>query len=587
MIYPDSVANELIIKALDTKGLNNLYREVMQLAQQLPPDDPDAKVEFLETKLVTKFLNWCWIDTRAYLSIFQPESFVLGFSPLHDELWAVVDALDEKKEPKYKKIVVKGFRGIGKSTSCRGLVTKRIRYGDAMFVAYVGKNEGFAISQTEMIKSSSQMNDLENFFFGSINPKYTDAFNQIDPSFSKKSWMASSGAAVLPRGVGQPIRGQSHQVYQAVHRLELGIADDLEDLKFIDNEEYRESSYRWVLADFLEAKPIEKMSTNYQYLYIDTLKHEDSVLQRLIDRGDWVSLDLPLCDTNFKSYVPGFVSDESIAAEVKGHREANPSTIDLFYQEKMGVPISLEDASFQKSMFKYYDERDDIGEGSQNYKKFRDKILNSPYSQTVVLVDPSKTIKMHSADSGFAVVTVNTKENSIFIRYADGVRIPPDQLYDHAFNLAIEYNAGVIGYEETSLNEFIRKPFADAMLKKGLNFQLEPLKARRGTGEFSGVGGGKKARIASMIPYYRRGEIYHNIRNCAKLEGQLLSFPKSKLWDVMDVTAYFVFLLEKGGIFWSPADQSYESQREVEKEYLELMEEDEYLDDIQQTFRMI
>lgn len=586
MIYPESTANSLVIKPLDVKALHELYREVLDLASSLPPDDPVAKQEFLEEELVTKFLNWCWIDTRAYCTIFYEEAFVLGFSSLHDELWAVIDAKNEKGEPKYKKVVVKGARGLGKSTSCRALVSKRMRFLDSMFVVYIGKNEGFAINQSEMIKNSSQLNELENFFWSPLNPKYSDTFNHIDPSFSKKVWTSSQGPTLLPRGTGQPVRGQSITWDQKVHRVELAIMDDIEDPKFIDSEDYRESTYRWVLSDVVEAKPLPGMSTNYQFIYIDTLKHEDSVLQRLIDRGDWTVLDLPICDSNFHSLAPNFVSDKDIEEEVKEHREANPSTIDVFYQEKMGIPISLEDASFQKSMFKYYDERDELEESPQNYKGFK-KTKHSPYSQTVVLVDPSKTVKMHSADSGFAVVTVNNEENAIFIRYADGVKVTPDELYDHAFNLAIEYGASVIGYEETSLNEFIRKPFADAMLRRGLNFQLEPLKARRGTGEFAGVGGGKKARIASMIPYYRKGEIYHNHRNCAKLEGQLLSFPKSKLWDVMDVTAYFVFLLEVGKIFWTPADQKYESKKEVEKEYAELYEEDEYEDDIQQTFRMI
>ena len=572
MIYPSTVSDRLNIKPLDTRALNQLYQEVMYLATELPVGDDEAKQEFLQSNLVKKLLNWCWLDTRAYGAVFYPERFSLGFSSLHDELWAVIDELDEKMEQRNKKIVVKGARGIGKSSSCRTLVAKRGRYKDAHFCAYIGKNEGFAISQTEMIKNASQMNQIETFFFGLINPKYAD-LPGIDSSFSKKGWVMSSGMYILPRGVGQPVRGQGHEWENITHRLELGILDDIEDPKLIDNEEYRASTYNWVLSDVIEAKPLPGMSTNYQFLYIDTLKHEDAVIQKLIDRGDWVVLDLPICNTSFHSLAPNFVSDAELAVELKAHREANPSTVDVFYQEKMGIPISLEDASFKKDMFRYYDENDDIEEGSEkNFTKFK-KDLYSGDLFTLILADPAKTTKMNSAESGFAAVGINPIEHRVFIRYAEGLKLYPDEFYDHCFSLAQRYNGIAIGYEETSLNEFIRKPFADAMLKKGLAYELIPLKARRGTGEYAGIGGGKRGRIASMIPYYRRGEVYHNIKGCGRLEAQLLSFPKSKLWDIMDVVAYFVFLLEKGGRYWTAPDEDYKKE-DVEKEYEELLMED-------------
>ncbi|MCP4392865.1 MAG: hypothetical protein GY804_01125 [Alphaproteobacteria bacterium] len=585
MINPSSVQDRLVIKPLDVKSLNELYQDVMDKATDLPVGDEEAKKIFLEVDIVKELLYWCWEDTRAYASVFYPERFNLGFSSLHDEMWAVIDEVDEKKEPKNKRIAIKGFRGIGKSSSCRTLVAKRGRYQDAKFCAYIGKNEEFAINQTEMIKNSSQMNQVENFFFGMINPKYADLLG-VDASFSKKGWIMANGMYVLPRGVGQPVRGQSHEWENKTYRLELGVLDDTEDPKYIDNETYRNNSYNYVLADVVEAKPLPGMSTNWQIIYIDTLKHEDAVLQRLFDRNDWTCLDLPLCDGNFKSYAPGFVSDEDIQKELEEHRNANPSTVDVFYQEKMGVPISLEDAAFKKEMFRYYDEQDKIAEKDGNFTKFRED-KKAGKIQTVILGDPAKTVKMHSAESGFGVISFNVEDHRIYIRYADGLRVYPDEFYNHLFDLAIQYEANVIGYEETSLNEFIRKPIADAMLKRGLRFRLEPLKARSGSGEFSGPGGGKKARVASMISYYRRGEVYHNIKGCGRLEAQLMSFPKSKLWDIMDVVAYFPFILEKGFIYWVPPEEKMYTAEEAEKDYKELLMEDAMEDSLPENWRFM
>jgi len=66
------------------------------------------------------------------------------------------------------------------------------------------------------------------------------------------------------------------------------------------------------------------------------------------------------------------------------------------------------------------------------------------------------------------------------------------------------------------------------------------LQARKGIGE-----SGKIARIRTLAPNYRMGYMYHNKANCGNLEGQLLSFPKSKLWDIMDGAAYITFLMDK------------------------------------------
>ena len=54
--------------------------------------------------------------------------------------------------------------------------------------------------------------------------------------------------------------------------------------------------------------------------------------------------------------------------------------------------------------------------------------------------------------------------------------------------------------------------------------------------------------------------MYHNKSNCAKLEGQLLGFPRSKLWDVMDATAYITFIMEKHAVYFDPIDGDGEGE---------------------------
>jgi hypothetical protein len=120
--------------------------------------------------------------------------------------------------------------------------------------------------------------------------------------------------------------------------------------------------------------------------------------------------------------------------------------------------------------------------------------------------------------------------------------------------------AKVIGVEETSLNEFIKQPIKNEMFRRGSFFELIWLKTRGGMK--------KELRVKELVPYYRGGYIYHNA-SCVgikKLEQQLLMFPRSKLWDLMDAEAYIIEMLELGERYFSPK----EDINDLEAEYKEL-----------------
>ena len=78
----------------------------------------------------------------------------------------------------------------------------------------------------------------------------------------------------------------------------------------------------------------------------------------------------------------------------------------------------------------------------------------------------------------------------------------------------------------------------------------------------------KELRVKELVPYYRQGYIYHNA-SCAtmkKYESQLLMFPRSKLWDLMDCAAYIIEMLELGERYFSPRDDP----NDIEAEYQQL-----------------
>ena len=119
--------------------------------------------------------------------------------------------------------------------------------------------------------------------------------------------------------------------------------------------------------------------------------------------------------------------------------------------------------------------------------------------------------------------------------------------------MCLRYKVHTAGAEITGLEEFIKQPLTNYMhtLPPRYHVQIEWLKARGGD---PGGDKGKIKRIGTLVPYYRQGYFYHNKSCCAKLEGQLLSFPRSGLVDVADATAYIIELLELGGRYFSEVE---------------------------------
>jgi len=213
---------------------------------------------------------------------------------------------------------------------------------------------------------------------------------------------------------------------------------------------------------------------------------------------------------------------------------------------------------FRKEYFKYYEPTDIQGNKNIEY---------------VVIVDPAKTVKVHSADTAIVGIGIDTKDNKLYIADIEAGKFYPDEIYEKMFGMMVRLGARTLAFEETSLNEFVKQPIKNEIIKRNLMIELVWLKARAGDKDVKG----KTKRIASLAPYYRLGSIYHNPSVCGILESQLLSFPRAKRLDVMDATAYIIELLDIGNRYFEPV---YGSLNEDDDDYATLYDEcdDEILD---------
>jgi predicted phage terminase large subunit-like protein len=501
-----------------------------------------------------KVLSQCSVDTGIFSKTFFPERFFLPFAPqIHGKIFDLIDGPENK-------VAIAAPRGWGKtSTVALGLIARYILFNLTNFVCYINKSHDAASLQTENLRRELVTNRVVRHFFGHFKQRDV-GFEEFDESFSKKAWVAYN-TLVWPRGAGQQVRG----VLFKNDRPGLFVIDDLEDPEKITNEEQRKKWKEWLYADVIKAVPqIGEGAKNYKIVYIDTLKHEDSVLQMLLDSPDWKSVRLEACDDDFNPTAPDFRSKEQILADWEEHQRTGQT--DVFFREFRNLPISTKDSSFRQEHFKYYNVPLERTFRKEVDLKLTDaEVQLDTKIETVILLDPAKTVKIQSADSAIEAWGIDLSSGRLFLRDAVSEKLYPDEIYDEMFKMALSNGAKVIGIEETSLNEFIKQPIKNEMFKRGKFFELIWLNARGGMK--------KELRIKELVPYYRQGYIYHNAscQNIKKYEAQLLMFPRSKLWDLMDCAAYIIQMLELGERYFAPPD---EDPNNPEAEYRDLDYED-------------
>jgi predicted phage terminase large subunit-like protein len=494
---------------------------------------------------IASILSRCSVSTRMVAKTFFPERFHLPFAEqIHGPIFDLIDGTDQK-------VAIAAPRGFGKtSTVALALIARWILFRLTGFVVYINKSHDAASLQTENLRRELVTNKSIKHFFGNVRTRDTEN-TEFDEAFSKKSWVAFD-TMVWPRGAGQQVRG----VLYKNDRPGLFVIDDLEDPDLIENEDNRNKWFQWLYADVIKAVPrVGPMAKEWKIVYIDTLKHEDSVLQRLLNSSEWKSVRLEACDDNFKSTAPNFISDADIKKEWEDHVSAGQT--DVFFRELRNLPISTKDSAFRQEYFKYYNlPPGRIAVQDREINTLDIEIQQDRNIETVVILDPAKTVKIHSAESAIVGIGIDLTTAKLYIRDVISEKMYPDEIYDSLFGMAIRLGAKVIGIEDTSLNEFIRQPIKNEMFRRGSFFELVWLKTRGGMK--------KELRIKELVPYYRGGYIYHNA-SCAtikKLEQQLLMFPRSALWDLMDAEAYIVEMLELGERYFSPKQDPTDSEAE-------------------------
>lgn len=515
--------------------------------------DKEAKVQE-----VAELMLDCSLHLKKHCQVFhgsmedpngEEHRFYRPFSRSHEKFFEVWD------DKGIQQILCICHRGWGKTSIFNyAALSQSIMFELYKFIVPVSATATSAVLQSDNLRAEMTQNTLIQSAIGDVRSA---------ERWSKDAWMTANGVLVMPKGRGQQVRGILHRN----SRPDLIIPDDLEDDESVMTIEQRRKTANFFHGQL--AGVVDISSDRWRICVVGTILHEACLLLELKSDPDWTVIEFPLCDENYKSYWPAFKNNDAVLKLKEQYKRLG--NLDIFYREYMNQPMAREDASFQQSYFKYYNERTEGLEGDK-------------FVETFILVDPAKTAKAHNAFTAIGAISIkfSPKGNKIYVRDIENKHLHYDEIIKHSFDMARKWNTHVIGFEVTGLEEFIVQPFKDFMSRSGEDFELIELDARKGEGlwENKGTGRGKEARVAMLAPYYRQGLVYHNDNGtCQVLEEQLLSYPRSKYWDVMDMTAYIIQMLHRGERFMAQEltkDQAMQYENEDDEiKLLALMEDDE------------
>lgn len=518
------------------------------MAVVIPEDEKKERLDSMMVECARSLKMHALVFHGSQPDVPNPKRFNRPFSRAHEQFF---EAWDDQS---VKQLLVIAHRGFGKTSLFNYAVpSQSIVFNKHKFIVPVSATSDLAVMQSENLKNELLGNDSIKDMIGAIK----------SDTFTKERWVTKSGVMVFPRGAGQQVRGMLH----GDERPSLIICDDLENKESVSSPEGRRQMMEYFDGDLCNT--VDRGRDDWRIVVVGTILHEDCLLEGLRSDPDWLALDFPLCDDDLRSNWVSFITDEGVEKLYNKHKRRGE--LDLFEREFRNRPASKEDAVFKQEYFKYWSDMPHaVGPDDQEALHIDLKEHEEDIS-SFVLLDPAKTKKVHSAYT--AVVGVSTifseQGNKIILRGIVNERMYPDEIYEETFKMADSISADAIGYEVTSLNEFIIKPIHDFMYKRGKVYPLIELKPRKGEGEFSARGKGKEGRVAALAFYYRMGAVYHMANgSCEVLERQLLAYPYSKFWDVMDDFAYVIPMMNDG-------ERYFQQTLDTQEEEARLMEHEE------------
>jgi hypothetical protein len=346
------------------------------------------------------------------------------------------------------RLLVEGFRGIGKTTTLEEVAIIRSLYREHRFMVILGASYTRACDRLEAIKNELVVNSLITHLYGS----------QKGHIWQDGKIVLSNGVCIAALGRDQSITGMKYLDW----RPDAALVDDVEDPEENRNDAEREGTWRWFIKTFL---PSLDHPLRSWVRVLGTRRGSGSLPERL-EKDGWNTVRYPVeyisndgrRVATWPSKFPLDIIDE-MKATYRGD-------MDTWMQEYMCEATSTADRVFRSSAI-----------------KIAPRVRT--HEPVWAMYDPARTVGARSATTGKAVWS--WVRNKLVVWGLDAQRWMPTEIIDDIFRCADDYDPVAVGFEEDGLNEWIKEPLHHEQVRRGCLIPMKAMRAPRDKNRFIGA----------------------------------------------------------------------------------------------------
>ena len=292
-----------------------------------------------------ELLELCAVDSELFSRTFFPKTVRQESPHFHSLIWNLI-------EGDQRLVNVQIFRGGAKTSLLRLYTAKRIAYGLAHTVLYIGKSEGHAVRSVKWLRRQVEFNKA---FAGAF--KLSKGMKWQDTEISIHHGVDNYDVSVMAMGITGSVRGINEDDY----RPDLIVIDDVIDEENSSTDEGRHKISELIYGALKESLAPASESPDAKMVMLQTpLNKQDASTLALSDRewssasfGCWTSDTADRQLSEQESAWPQRWPSATLRLEKTAAIERNK--LSLWLREKECKIVSPETSAFNADWLQYFD----------------------------------------------------------------------------------------------------------------------------------------------------------------------------------------------------------------------------------------
>lgn len=447
------------------------------------------------------------VSPELFESTFFPNTVRQPNAPFHHAVW---EALDSRA----RLVNLRLFRGSAKTSKLRVYTAKRIAYGLAHTILYIGKSEGHAVRSINWIKKAVQHNPL---FAGTFNLKPGAKWQDVEAEIQH-------GVDQYPIWImGMGITGSVRGINRDDFRPDLIVLDDVQDEENSATPEQRQKIESLLYGAIIQSLAPASEAPDAKLAMAQTPLNREDISTKAMHDPAWVTVeqgcwtkstkDLPL--EKQESAWPARWTSEELRDMKRSYFKRNQASV--WFREMECKLTSPETSAFLPTWLNYYEtapERSDMA--------------------VVLTIDPvpppteQEIAKgLHKKDYECLAVVGKSKTGTYLLEYSANRGHEPDWTLMEFFRLVQLWKPNKIIVEAIAYQATLSWLLKQAMRTRRVYYLIEERRDKRS----------KYSKIVDGLSHTAsHGELYIREEHLDFIE-QFLSYPDVSHDDVLEAVA--------------------------------------------------